>query len=156
MRVLFVCRGNTCRSPMAAKLLERELSKVSLLATTSVESAGTHASHTPRGADPRAIVTIGHRGLDLAGHASRAVADLDLVAFDQIVALDHATLAWLKAHVPQETRGRLKLMMDYAPLMGASEVPDPFHGTQADYEHALDLIEEAVHGFVLTLQGAAR
>lgn len=111
-----------------------------------VDSAGTHAGQFRRAPDPRAQKVALSRGIDIAHQRSRNVTPDDFHLFDYILELDKAVMVALQAMAPPEHGARVQLLMIFAAHMGVDEVPDPWHGTHADYEHALDLISEAAHG----------
>jgi protein-tyrosine phosphatase len=154
-RILFVCRGNTCRSPMAEGVLRHILHASDRHHVFHIDSAGTHAGQLARAPDSRAQTTTIQRGFDIATQRSRLVSANDFHAFDHIIALDKSVKNALDALAPAGHGAKVALMMDYAAHMGVDEVPDPFHGTHADYEHALDLISEAAHGLVEHFEQAA-
>jgi protein-tyrosine-phosphatase len=90
-RVLFVCYGNTCRSPMAAAIARQFLGPA-----VEIQSAGIMA-HDGAPATPEAIDVLGERGLDLSGHRARRVDGVDRQAFDLVVAIDASVAAALRS-----------------------------------------------------------
>jgi protein-tyrosine-phosphatase len=120
-RILFVCLGNTCRSPMAAALANQVHGVIA-------ESAGVlDASGYP--AAPDACALLAGRGVDLGEHRSRSISMLDLATFDAIVALEPS----VAAHI-ERTFG------DGPPLV-TWDIADPAGRGQVAYEQALDSIE---------------
>ncbi len=109
------------------------------------------ASQMPRPADSRAIAAASARNVDLSGHRTRRVASGDFGSFDWLLALDDSVHAALMAAAPAGHAGKVRKLMSFAPHMGATEVPDPWYGGQADYEHALDLITAGVDGLLASL-----
>jgi protein-tyrosine phosphatase len=124
-RLLFVCSGNTCRSPLAEALARTR--------TVSAESAGV-AAQKGDGAAPYAVrVLRTDRGLDLSDHVPRDVDALDLDAFDRIVAMD-PTVAQ-----------RLRIQYEVNPdALVTWSIPDPYGGTLADYRYCLEQIDAAL------------
>ncbi len=100
-----------------------------------VDSAGTGGWFAGYPADPRAIAAAAAREYVLDGVA-RQVRLSDFDEFDLIVAMDLYNVRSLRALAPDRA-ARLKIRL----LLGDDEVPDPFHGTDEDFEYALDLIE---------------
>lgn len=143
-RILCVCLGNTCRSPMAQGVIEAMAQAAGL--AVEVDSAGTAPRQVGVPPDPRGLRAAGARGYDTAAQRSRRVATGDFHAFDLIVAMDAANLAALKALRPAGARARIRLFDPEG-----RDIPDPWHGTQADYDHALDLIEAAARALVAGL-----
>lgn len=147
LRILCVCTGNTCRSPMFALLLRRELAARGIAA--SVDSAGTGAGAGEPASDGARAAML-RRGLDLAEHRSRPVAGLDLALYDRICTVSSRHAAYVRAQgVPP---GRIE-------VLGAAQggIADPFGGDAAAYEAcARELAAEAVRvadGFLLEPPG---
>lgn len=117
-RVLFVCAGNTCRSPLAAALANSRLTRV------SAESAGTHPGYAV--AANTVFLAAELAGVDLADHKPREVSDVALASFDLIVALDDTVADHLVAMLPKAV-----------PLVSWS-VRDPYGGSLDDYRRCAD------------------
>lgn len=131
MRILCVCTGNTCRSPMLAVLLDAALHRKGLDAT--VESAGTAAA-PGESASAGAQAAMARRGHDLTRHRSRPLADLDLTGFDHILTVSSRHAAFVRAQgVPAE---RISVV-----AADRGGVPDPWGGDLADYEAAALTLE---------------
>ena len=154
MRILFVCMGNICRSPSAEgvfrKLVSERLPGVDL----EIDSAGTHDYHTGSPPDRRSLQAAARRGIDLSGLRARTVTHEDFERFDLILAMDRENLALLEQRAPERHRGRLRLMMDFAPAADKREVPDPYYGGANGFEEVLDLLEEAAEGLLQSIAGA--
>lgn len=146
MRILVVCTGNICRSPTAAAVLRRLAQERGL--ALEVDSAGTHDYHVGEPPDRRAQAHARRRGYDLSSLRARQVARADFESFDLVLAMDGGHLAVLRRLCPGEHRHKLRLFMDFAPGLGARDVPDPYCGGPAAFEQALDLIETASHGLL--------
>lgn len=156
MRILFVCMGNICRSPSAEgvfrKLVRERLPDVDL----EIDSAGTHGYHTGSPPDRRSIQAAARRGIDLSGLRARTVTHEDFERFDLILAMDRDNLALLEQRAPATHRGRIRLIMEFAPGSGAREVPDPYYGGANGFEEVLDLLEEAAAGLLQSIEDAKR
>jgi protein-tyrosine phosphatase len=152
-RILTVCMGNICRSPTAEGVLRAKLQRAGLGAQVVVDSAGTNGYHTGEGPDPRAVRAAAQRGYDLSRIRARPVAEADFERFDWILAMDQANLDWLRQRAPAAAHPRLSLLLSWTQPERAStlEVPDPYYGTTAGFEHVLDLVEAACDGFVARL-----
>ena len=87
IRVLFVCMGNICRSPMAQGVLERRLRDEQLEDRVQVDSAGTHHYHTGESPDRRGVAAAQRRGVEIGGQRARPVRDGDFLEFDLILIL---------------------------------------------------------------------
>lgn len=155
-RVLFVCLGNICRSPLAQGMLEYHLERAGLADRVLVDSAGTAAYHTGEPPDARAIEAAARRGFDISRQRARQVQCSDFEVFDYICAMDLDNRAALNARCPGAKGGRLGLLMDFSPGPAGQEVPDPYYGGEDGFEHALDLIESAIEGLVQEIRSHLR
>ncbi|MEM9062657.1 MAG: low molecular weight protein-tyrosine-phosphatase [Pseudomonadota bacterium] len=141
MKILCVCLGNICRSPMAQGALERRLAEAGISAV--VDSAGTGAYHIGNPPDPRGLAAASARGYDNSAQRARQVAASDFDAFDLILAMDASNLANLRRACPQSADCEIRLFD-----AEGRDIPDPYYGGPADYEHALDMIEAATEALV--------
>lgn len=150
--VLFVCSGNTCRSPLAEAVLRHKLAAFGLGDRAAVDSAGLAARNAGGPPDPRAIACGARRGYDLRDLRSRQFDAADYRAFDLILAMDRGQLRAMIPQRPARARARLALLLEFAPAPPQClDVPDPYDGGAADYDQALDLIEPAVAGLIHAL-----
>jgi protein-tyrosine phosphatase len=156
LRVLMVCTGNICRSPTAEGVLRAKLDKAGLARRIFVDSAGTHGFHQSEPPDPRAVRLAAKRGYDISTLRARPVRTADFARFHWMLAMDEANLAWLNRHVRAGGGPRIELLARQAPELGVEEVPDPYYGPDAGFEHVLDLIERACDGFLERLVREAR
>ncbi len=147
-RVLFVCMGNICRSPLAEGVF-RHLAADE--AEIEIDSAGTHSYHVGQPPDDRAIAAGRRRGFDIGSLRARVVSDADFERFDLIVAMDRDNLSLLRRRAAAAHRERLRLFMHFAGE-GDVDVPDPYYGGDTAFEHALDLIERAARGLLEELR----
>ena len=143
-RVLFVCLGNICRSPMAEGVFRRVAADRGL--DLEIASAGTGSWHVGKPPDPRAVAAARERGIDISGQRARQVNAEDFSAFDLIAAMDEANLATLKRQSAPGARAQIRLFLDFAEGIREREVPDPYYGGEDGFAHALDLIEAAAGG----------
>jgi protein-tyrosine phosphatase len=153
LRVLMVCSGNICRSPTAEAVLRTKLAAAGLGERVAVDSAGTQGLHAKEPPDPRAQALAARRGYDLSALRARKVTGEDFIRCHRILAMDEGHLAWLQRSAPADSRARLALLMDHARTPHAPrEVPDPYYGSERDFEHVLDLVEDACEGLVTDLR----
>jgi protein-tyrosine phosphatase len=140
--VLMVCLGNICRSPTAEGVLRTKLERLGLDQRVRVESAGTHGEKG--GApDARAVAAAARRGYDLSRIRARRVAARDLAGYDLVLAMDTDNLGFLRDACPAELQGRIRLLLSDGAEGESRDVPDPYYGGPAGFEHVLDLIEAA-------------
>lgn len=151
-RVLLVCMGNICRSPLAEGVLKKILENKGLLECINVDSAGTHGYHAGEAPDPRAVAVAARRGYDIKALRARMVRRDDFSVFDLVLAMDRDNLANLLEICPPVYQSRVKLFLSYALDIGIDEVPDPYYGGEAGFEAVLTMVENAAHGLVETLR----
>jgi len=150
VRVLFVCLGNICRSPMAEGVLRVKAQGAGL--ALDVASAGTGDWHVGEAPDLRAQEAAAARGYDISALRGRQVTRTDFSRFDYLLAMDRKNLAHLQRLAPTSFNGTLRLFLDYAPDAPAREVPDPYFGGEDGFAPVLDLIEEAAKGLIRHLR----
>lgn len=147
-RVVVVCLGNICRSPMAAAVLRDRLDKAGLSHRVDVDSAGTGSWHVGEPADPRAAETLSRHGYDDT-HRARQFQRHDYSEFDLVLAADASNAADLRDLAPTPTdAAKVKLLRSFDPASPpGAEVPDPYFGEDG-FDEVLALIEAACDGLV--------
>ncbi len=141
IRVLFVCMGNICRSPMAQGVLEQRLNDEQLEDRVQVDSAGTHHYHTGEPPDRRGVAAARRRGVEIGAQRARSVRDDDFMEFDLILAMDSDNEQKLRAICPPYYADRVKLIMDFAPDLRERDIPDPYYVGGKGFEKVLDMLE---------------
>lgn len=147
IRVLCVCLGNICRSPMAEAILRHRVAEAGLADRVVVDSAGTGDWHVgkPPHAGTRAVLDA--RGIDHATLRARQIEPNDLDHFDWILTMDDANFR----EVRRLGKGRAKVVpvLDFHPAPTEREVPDPYFDGRFDEVHAL--LDQALEGFLARL-----
>jgi protein-tyrosine phosphatase len=155
-RILFVCLGNICRSPMAEGVFRRVVAEEGLTDSFVIDSAGLGDWHIGQAPDHRAQKAARIRGIDISGQSARQVVDEDFDRFDLLLVMDGSNYDELKARAPHEARGKIRPFLDFAAHAGTKDVPDPFFGGAEGFDRALDLIEAAAHGLLASLMGGEK
>jgi len=131
-RLLFVCLGNICRSPLAEAAFRAEAKRIGL--DVEIDSAGTGGWHVGEPPDRRAIATAKAHGVDISGYKARKVTAADFRRFTHIVALDFVNFSDLQRLRPRDATADISLLLDHAPDRSGEAVSDPWYGTMADFE----------------------
>lgn len=143
VKVLFVCMGNICRSPMAHGVFRQLVRDDGLSELIEIDSAGTHGYHVDEPPDRRAIVTAARRGVDIEDLRARRAVPPDFHYFDYVLAMDQENYLSLSAICPRGLEPKLSLFMDFAPELRIREVPDPYYGGPGGFETVFDMVEAA-------------
>lgn len=153
IRVLFVCMGNICRSPLAQGAFEKRVADKGLSRHIMVDSAGTISYHNGKPPDKRSIAAASARDMDISGQRSRLLHPDDIEDFHYILVMDIDN--YRRVHeIAGVTEGELphvRLLLDYAPHMPLKEVPDPYSGHARDFDNVLRAVDDASIGLLNTI-----
>ena len=151
-RVLMVCLGNICRSPLAEGIL------TSLVDPDSVEvdSAGTAGYHVGNRPDERSISVALNHGLDISRQRCRKFSVRDFQSFDHIYAMDLENMEnILSLATSEEDCNKVRLLLDEVSLH-TREVPDPYYGGEDGFENVYQMIHEACTAIARNLNNPSR
>ena len=151
-RVLLVCMGNICRSPMAEGMLRQRLAERQLALPIEVDSAGTHGYHEGAPPDPRAQSAALRRGVDIAKLRARQVEAVDFIRFDLLLAMDEDNRSALLEVAAEEHHEKVRLLLEFSPEQTSRSVPDPYYGGSLGFERVLDMVEESMAGLLDELE----
>jgi protein-tyrosine phosphatase len=148
IRVLFVCLGNICRSPLAEAVFRHQVRERGLEARFQVDSAGTSGYHDGDPPDRRSAETARRRGVELTGR-SRMVSPEDLRRFDYVIAMDAENESALRDLLASSGgAARVHRLREWDPQPGPGDVPDPYYGGPRGFDDVHDIVERASAGFL--------
>jgi protein-tyrosine phosphatase len=140
-RVLFVCLGNICRSPLAEAAFRAEAKRVGLDA--EADSAGTGDWHVGEPPDPRARALALAKGLPIDHLRARQLTRADFSRFTHIFALDRQNLADIRMAAPSGATAHVGLLLDEVPGRAGQAVADPYFGEEDGFEVTWRDVSEA-------------
>ena len=141
MKILFVCFGNICRSPMAEAVFLHLLKEADLEDRVEVDSAGVSGCNEGCESDTRAQLVARIRGIELNGYA-RKVRTADFRRFDIILAMDEENHSDLLSLCPEPQRSKIRMMRSFAEPDEPRGVPDPYGAGPAGFEEVYRMIEQ--------------
>jgi protein-tyrosine phosphatase len=147
MKILFVCLGNICRSPLAKGILKSKLKKSHPI--TEVDSAGFEAFHKGDPADARSVAVAADHGVDLSGHRARMFSTLDFDRFDRIYVMDkknYQDVAKLARTVGD--MDKVDYIMNLLSPEENKHIPDPWYGDSEEFEVVYQMLDEACDAMV--------
>lgn len=156
VKILFICLGNICRSPAADGIMHRLVSQAGLDDQYLIDSAGIGSWHVGQLPDQR-MRRHGQRHGYLFNHRARQFKPQDFDRFDLIAVMDHENYHDVSRQARTET-DRLKIisMSDYLQHHpGQSTIPDPYYGSDSDFEWVIELLEDACDGLLKQLRANA-
>lgn len=148
MKILMVCLGNICRSPLAEGIMKTKLPE-----SFTVDSAGTISMHEGEHPDRRAIKTAGNHNIDISRQRSRPITRADFETFDKIYCMDANVLTDVISKTKNETeRQKVSLFLEALGDNGTTEVPDPYWGDMSDFEKVFQLLDKGCNAIKNQLQ----
>lgn len=143
-KILFVCLGNICRSPMAEGLMIHLVHAAGAQDRFHIESAGTSSYHQGELPDQRMRATARHHGIELTSRA-RQFRKRDLQEYDHIIAMDRSVLHDIQTmnSYGNAARAQVYLMRDHDPSPDSPDVPDPYYGGTEGFENVFQILHRS-------------
>ncbi len=153
IKILFVCKGNICRSPTAEGVFRHKLNQAGIrdgyLENIFIDSAGTGSWHVGEPPDRRSREMALKYGVSLEDLRARKITRQDFSDFDYILAMDMDNIHHMKAICPPNQQQKICLFMDYAEnCPGITEVPDPYSGGMEGFDRVYNIIDRGSSGFL--------
>jgi protein-tyrosine phosphatase len=155
VKVLFVCLGNICRSPMAEAIFKHLIKEKGLENFVDTDSCGTGNYHVGDDADPRTISAVRSKGI-LIDHCVRQLVAADLDMYDYVLAMDRSNYQNIGRLANATNKAKIRMMRDFDPGHQGEEVPDPYYGNQQHFEEVYDILNRSLSQFVAYLMKTER
>ena len=145
-RVLFVCYGNICRSPIAEFVFRDMVAKAGLSDSIETASCATSADHLGDKVDPRSAKVMAKHGISCEWKRARRITRADFGTYDYIIGMDRRNLEYIRTLAPSPDCCRMGMLMEYA---GGGEVADPWY--TGDFDRAYNDIERGCKGLLQSI-----
>ena len=143
VRVVFVCLGNICRSPIAQGIFAARVAARDLDEVIDIDSCGTAAFNVGKPPDSRALTAAAHAGYDIHGQVARQIHDDDYLQADYLIAMDRSNLATIEGWAPKHCRAEMRLLLSFGYHGGETQVPDPYYQDAAQFKVVVATLERA-------------
>jgi protein-tyrosine phosphatase len=152
-KVLFICLGNICRSPAAEGVLKKYIAENNLENSIIVDSAGTISYHEGELPDMHMRMIANKRGYTLDHIARKFDPQKDFTEFDYIITMDDNNYKdVLRLDKNKIFRNKIYKMVDFIDDKNVKEVPDPYDGTDDEFNHVIDLLETGNKNVLLKIK----
>jgi len=146
-KILFVCLGNICRSPLAEAIFNHKINEKGLTHAYECDSCGTASYHIGNSPDARTIKNSIDNGV-LINHAARQFRDQDFKTFDLILAMDKSNYEnILQLPFAMDNLHKIKMMREFDPHE-PGDVPDPYHGGAEDFQEVFDILNRSIENLI--------
>lgn len=147
-KVLFVCLGNICRSPLAEGVFRGHVENRGLQDRYIMDSAGTGGWHVGSMPDPRSIEVGLKYGIDIRGQRARRVETEDINEFHHVIAMDRSN----QRDLVNMGFGNVTLLREYGIEEDDLEVPDPYYGGPDGFENVYRMVDRCCRALLVNLE----
>lgn len=156
IRVLFICLGNICRSPIAEGVFSRLVCDRGLSEAFEIASASTGDYHTGEHPDPRAVRAAMRAGIDISGHVARRVTREDFDRFDYVLGMDAMNMRDLARIRPSGSKARVAYFTSFSQGAMPEEIEDPWYGDESGFDATVRSARQASEAFLTHLAAAGK
>lgn len=150
IKVLFVCLGNICRSPLAEAIFKKKIKKEGLEAMIHCDSAGTANYHVGENPDPRTVEIAGKHGVPV-DHKGQQFKKTHQSEYDYLIAMDRSNYKNMTVEMESDP-DKLILMRDFDPFGKGLDVPDPWYGGMNGFEEVYQILDRSLDEFISFLK----
>ena len=152
IKVLFICHGNICRSPMAEFVMKDMVKKLGISNDFEIASAATSSEELGNPVYPPARRKLAENGISCSGKTSRQMTKGDYLYYDYIIAMDRINLRNINRIIGNDTEGKVSLLLDYT--SSPKDVADPWY--TGDFEQTWKDVNSGCMGIIEKLKNAER
>ena len=153
-RILFVCLGNICRSPLAEAAFRKAADDAGL--SVEVDSAGTADYHVGEPPDPRSVAEAARHGIDIGHYRGRQLKVEDFDRFDWILGMDASNMANIARLQPANARARVDMLLNLVPGREGADLADPWYGGEDNFRDTWDDVSAGAAALVTLLRDGDR
>lgn len=146
MKVLFVCLGNICRSPLAEGLFKHKIRDLGVAEQFEADSCGTSNYNVGDEPDHRTLKNAVQNGVHLS-HIARQLTRSDAEYFDHILVMDSKNHEHVLSMIDPAHHGKVSMMRHFDP-QGSGDVPDPYWGDEEDFQEVFEILDRSVSRLV--------